>query len=71
MEKPIEWADIKATKQFKILSKIQQKICLKKSSVDEIRHGVACVGNIGWETYIYLNQPTYINRLIIKELSEC
>jgi len=59
---------VKETQTFKSLSKIGQKLFMKKTNLVKIDHALKVIGNIGFDEWERISNYSYRNILVIKDL---
>lgn len=60
---------VKNSKSFKKLTYIQQSMIKKHRNINDIYHALLIINNIGFDQWEKQFKTTYLNILIIKELS--
>lgn len=61
---------IKGTEAYQSMSKLQKTVSTMRSNVKAIEHSLKVVENVGFDQWSKQTQSNYLNRLIIKELTE-
>ncbi len=60
---------IEKTDAYKSMNPLQKKVVRKYNNVKEIQHALNVIENIGFEEWNKKFKTTYLNILIIKEIS--
>lgn len=68
-KKKVTRNQIRESKYFQTLSKVQQVVTMNRNNVEHIKHGVEVSSNIGFEKWEQQSNFNWNNVQIVKELS--